>query len=107
MANESETFAVAHRELGSETDQPAGMVEIDGEHQITVVSAEEDFADLLDLAADTLNDSDDFTVRAPQPPDAAPLTLHKRAVRRDDPAARDALLEVLGKRYRLFLTPAG
>lgn len=105
MADESKRFAVSHRELGSETDRPAGVIDIDSEHRITVVSAEEDFTDLLDLAADTLNDDDGFMVRARQPPDAPPLTLHKREVPRDDPAARAALVELLGKRYQLFLTP--
>lgn len=104
--NASKTFKVAHRELGDAPEVPAGVISIDGDHRLHVISAEPAFADLLGLAAATLNGSDTFMVRARPPANAKPLTLHKRRVARTDADAGAALVELLWKNYGLVLTPA-
>ncbi len=100
------TFQVAHRAPGEAPAVAAGTIAIAADHQISIVAAEADFADLLELAADTLNDSEVFMVRAAPAADAKPLTLTKRRVKRTDPDAGEAVIELLRRNYGFELTPA-
>lgn len=100
------TFRVAHRAPGEDAAVAAGIVSIDAEHHIHVIAAEPAFADLLDLAAGTLNAHDVFMVRAAPRPDGAPLTLRRRSVPRTAPDAAAAVIDLLRRNYGLELTPA-
>ncbi len=104
MPDADKEFSVSHRDVGQEAAVPAGTLAIGPECRLRLVAAEPEFADLLELAVESLNDSDSFMIRAPQPPDAEPLTLHKRTVERTDPDAEAAVLEKLRKEYGLVPT---
>ena len=101
------TFKVEHRAPGDPAAVEAGVIAIDGEHRVSVISADDKFAALLDLAAETLNDSDVFMVRAAPRPGDEPLKLRKRSVERTAPDAGEALVELLRRNYGFELTPAG
>ena len=100
-----ETFKAMHHEPGSKPASLAGIISIDGNQRIAILSAEPEFAPLLELAASTLNKSKDFMIRARPPEDAKPMSHYKRSVARDDAEARAAVFELLEKQYSLILTP--
>jgi hypothetical protein len=100
------TFNVVHHRPGGPA-VAAGVIAIGADHRIRIVEADPKAADLLELAAETLNDKDTFMVRAAPPPDAEPMTLHKRAVARSEAAAGEAVIELLRRNYGFELTPAG
>ncbi len=99
-------FNVMHRAPLDEEGVPAGVVALDAEHRLHVVSSEADFADALDLAAELLNSSDKFLIRAASP-DEESRTVRKRVVPRDAADARAALFTALREKYGFELTPAG
>jgi hypothetical protein len=101
----SQTFNVAHSAPLDEEAVAAGVIAIDDDQQVRVISAEADFAELLDLAAEMVNSSDNFLVHA-DPPDQTSRTIRKRVVPRGADNAREALLTVLSEKYGLELTPA-
>ena len=100
------TFRVAHRAPGEAAAVAAGIITIDAEHRIEVIAAAPAFADLLALAAETLNASEVFMLRAAPQPGSQPLTLRRRSVPRTTPQAAEAVIEVLRRTYGLELTPA-
>jgi hypothetical protein len=102
----AKTFRVAHRAPGETAAVAAGVVTIDAEHRIRVIAADPAFAGLLDLAAETLNESEAFMLRAAPQPGSPPLTLRRRSVPRTAPQAAEAVIEVLRRTYGLELTPA-
>ncbi len=102
-------FTVTHSSpLDDEEAAPvaAGVVAIDDALQVEVVSAEPDFAEDLQLAAEMLNNSDNFLVHA-DPPNRTSRAIHKRVVPRSDASAREALFTVLREKYGFELTPSG
>ena len=102
----AKSYKVVHRTLGDSSPVEAGVIAIDGEHRISVISVGDKSADLLRLAARTLNASDTFMVRAAPRPGDQPLTLRKRPVARTAPDAGEAVIELLRKNYGFELTPA-
>ncbi len=100
-------FQVTYSAPGETDAVPAGVIAIDAEQHLRLVSAEPALADRLAIAISTLNSSDAFTVRAAPQPGDAPLSLRKRRVPRDAPDARAALLNLLHKIYGLDLMPRG
>ncbi|HUZ63550.1 MAG TPA: hypothetical protein VMU82_07535 [Acetobacteraceae bacterium] len=106
-ANEAAMFQAAFRAPGDKNAVPAGVLAVDAEHRLRLVSAEPELADRLAIAVSTLNGRETFTVRAAPQPGDAPLSLRKRRVPRDAPEARSAMLEMLRKTYGLELTPTG
>lgn len=106
MSNEAErSYRVLAKAESAGPERPAGVIRIDAANRVTVVSTEPQFADVLNLAANTLNDSDVFSVRV-VPPGAKPFSLHKKRVPRDSPEAPAALLTELRKTYGFTLEPA-
>ncbi len=103
--DESKTYLVSHRDLEGAPETRAGIIAIDGEHYVKVVSAEPQFADLLALAESTLNDSEVFMVKTKPPADAPPMSLYKRRVERTAPDAGDTVIELLRRDYGFVLTP--
>jgi predicted RNase H-like nuclease len=101
----SQTFTVTHSAPLDEEAVAAGVIAIDGDQHVQVISAEAEFAELLDLAADMVNSSDDFLVHADSP-DETSRAIHKRVVPRDADNAREALLTVLREKYGFELIPA-
>jgi hypothetical protein len=103
--DESKTYRVSHREREGAPETPAGIIAIDGEHYVKVISAEPKFADLLALAESTLNDSEVLLVKTKPPADAEPMSLYKRQVERTAPDAGDTVIELLRRDYGFVLTP--
>lgn len=105
----TERFTVFHRSpLDDEDEVPAakaGVIAIDESHHIEIVSATPEYEETLELAAEMLNASDDFLVRAPSP-DRTTKAVYKRAVPRDAEGARDALCAALRQKYGFELGPA-
>lgn len=103
-----DTYTVRHTvPFEDEEGKPAGVVRIGADQQIAIVSAEPAFADTLELAAETLNDTDEFALRTSPPEGQNPRSSHRRLVARDAPDARDAVIEALRADYGFELTPAG
>jgi hypothetical protein len=102
---DSQTFMVTHKAPLDEVGVPAGVVAIDANQQVAVVSAEAAFTDLLNLATSMVNSSENFLIPAPPPAGASPRTIRKKIVARDAANAREALREVFRGTYRLVLTP--
>lgn len=100
------TFRVAYRVPGAATALAAGIVTIDIDHHIEVIAAKPEFADLLALAAETLNASEVFMLRAASKPGNPPLTLRRQNVPRTAPEAAEALAELLSRTYGLELIAA-
>jgi hypothetical protein len=105
--DEPASFSVTYHEPGDESGLPAGVLSIGADQHITIVSTEPKFASRLELAADSLNKSESFMIRAKPPADAEPLSLHKRRVLRGSADARSAVIELLRKQYGLSLTAVG
>jgi hypothetical protein len=105
--NGIDIYTVHHREP-FEDEEPgmlAGVLRIDSDHHIDVVSAEPPFADTLELAAEMINEADEFMVRTIPPPETPPASC-ARAVARDTPEARAAVLDILRDEYGFELSPA-
>ncbi len=98
-------YSVSRRTPLEDVGKPAGIVAIDAGQRVTIQSSEPEFAELLDLAVSMANHSESFLVPASPPPGAPRRVIAKRAVPRDAPDARQALLDVLGANYGLWLTP--
>ena len=103
----TQTFNVTYQAPIDEEPVPAGVVAVGSGLQLDLVSAEPEFEDRLELAVDMLNGSPRFLVHADPPPGEATRAVHKRAIERDAPDARDALFTVLREKYGFELTAAG
>jgi hypothetical protein len=112
MVNDIPVGYVGSGSVGSDnyktqpTGVPGGVIAIDANHHVSVISAEPDFATKLDIAASMLNSSEDFLLNDTPPPKASPRAQYRRIVSRDAADARQALLEILHDRYGFDLTPA-
>lgn len=101
-----QTYTVRHSTPLDDESVPAGVMAIDDAQTIEVVSAEPDFAEQLELAAEMANGSDNFLLLAP-PKDLNTRAIRKRLVPRTAPDARQALITMLAEKYGFELTPAG
>ena len=101
-----QNFAVTHSAPFEPSGVPAGVIAIDANHYVSIISAEPDFATKLDIAASMLNSSEDFLLNDTPPPKASPRAQYRHIVSRDAADARQALLEILHDRYGFDLTPA-
>ena len=102
----ADRYTVHHSEPFEEDEGGvvAGVLTIDAGQRIAIVSAEPPFADQLELAAEMINETDEFMLRAMPPPDAPPRSNYRRLVARDAPDAREAVLEILRAEYGFELT---
>lgn len=103
---DSQRFTVTFSAPFEASGVPAGVIAIDANHYLTVVSAEPGFADKLNIAASMLNSSEDFLLRDAPPPESSPRAQGRRIVSRDSADARQALLDVLRDRHGFELSPA-
>ncbi len=101
----SQTFKVTHSEPFKPDNVLAGVIDLDANHYVHVVSAEPQFAAKLGVAADMLNSSDTFLLNEPPPGDEETRKQYRRIVARDAADAREALLTILSDRYGFALTP--
>ena len=110
MASEqtgTQTFNVTHKAPLDEDAAPAGVVAVDAEHRLHVVSTEPEYEDRLEMAAEMLNRSGTILLPAHPPDDGESRGIYKTAVLRTEPGARNALLTNLREKYGFSLMPAG
>jgi hypothetical protein len=83
----------------------AGVLNMTADGKLMIVSAEQRFANTLDVAVRSMNAVENETVRVPPPPGTPRYTLISRLIPRDSPEFIPTLIANLRRGYRLELRP--
>lgn len=101
----SEEFQVTYSEPFGVTDAVAGVVSIDANHMLTVVSAKTAYVTKLTLVASVLNSNDEFLLNVNPSEGVLTRWQYRATVSRKSAEARSALLKILHDKYGFTLSP--
>src|SRR5262245_56153481 len=105
MATTAAEITLSIKRPSGEDDEltEIGKVSFGAHGELTLLSANTGFQSALENVLRAVNAETELRIKVPPPPEAAPLSLFRRTVKRDEPDLLEAMCDYMEQKYDLFL----